>query len=134
MYNGLLAAYRDSPNSWPNLIMILLSALNELPSNITSMSLSVLSGNQSSFDLVPAGQLDLAESQLFGQPVMPGVNASQTGSSADINALNGTVVNGGNATDGEGWGRALQRMVANRYIASALCSWLVFCVQLVDLR
>ncbi|KAJ3917985.1 glycoside hydrolase family 37 protein [Lentinula edodes] len=113
----------DSPNSWPNLIMILLSALNELPSNITSTSLSALSGNQSSFDLVPAGQLDLAESQLFGQPVMPGVNASQTGSSADINALNGTVVNGGNATDGEGWGRALQRMVANRYIASALCSW-----------
>ncbi|KAJ3829344.1 trehalase [Lentinula raphanica] len=113
----------DSPNSWPNLIMILLSALKELPSNVTSTTLSTLAGNQSSFDLIPSGQLNLTESQLFGQPVMPGVNASTTGVSADINALNGTVVNGGNATDGEGWGDALQRMVANRYMASALCSW-----------
>ncbi|KAJ4482484.1 glycoside hydrolase family 37 protein [Lentinula aciculospora] len=113
----------DSPNSWPNLIMILLSALSELPSNITSTSLSNLSINQSSFDLIPADQLNLTESQLFGQPVMPGINATQTGSLADINALNGTVTNGGNATDGEGWGAALQRMVANRYMASALCSW-----------
>ncbi|KNZ73310.1 Trehalase [Termitomyces sp. J132] len=40
-----------------------------------------------------------------------------------INRLNGTVLNGGNATDGEGWGKALERQLANRYITSAFCSW-----------
>ncbi|KNZ74974.1 Trehalase [Termitomyces sp. J132] len=40
-----------------------------------------------------------------------------------INKLNGTVLNGGNATDGEGWAKALERQLANRYIASAFCSW-----------
>ncbi|KAJ3998822.1 glycoside hydrolase family 37 protein [Lentinula boryana] len=127
-YNGsfpttFLETGLQCPNSWPNLIMILLSALKELPSNITSTSLSTLSGNQSSFNLIPPEQLNLTESQLLGQPVMPGVNASMTGVSADINALNGTVINGGNATNGEGWGPALQRMVANRYMTSGLCSW-----------
>ncbi|KXN82841.1 Trehalase [Leucoagaricus sp. SymC.cos] len=42
---------------------------------------------------------------------------------ADINALSGTLVNGGNATDGEGWSHLLQRELANRYITSAFCSW-----------
>jgi alpha,alpha-trehalase len=42
---------------------------------------------------------------------------------ADINKLNGTVFNGGNATSGEGWAFALQRELANRYMASAFCSW-----------
>ncbi|KAE9396136.1 glycoside hydrolase [Gymnopus androsaceus JB14] len=67
--------------------------------------------------------LPLNESQLSGQPVRPGVNASASGVSADFNELNGTVVNGGNATDGEGWGSALQRMMANRHVTSVLCSW-----------
>jgi len=43
---------------------------------------------------------------------------------SDINALNGTTVNGGNATgQNEGWASALQREVANRYVASVFCSW-----------
>ncbi len=47
----------------------------------------------------------------------------RTGSGADINALSGTFVNGGNATAGEGWRDALARGLANRYFTSALCSW-----------
>ena len=31
--------------------------------------------------------------------------------------------NGGNATNGEGWAMTLQRELANRYLASAFCSW-----------
>ena len=46
-----------------------------------------------------------------------------TGPKADINRLNGTVLNGGNATSGEGWAMTLQRELANRYLASAFCSW-----------
>ncbi|KIK69866.1 glycoside hydrolase family 37 protein [Collybiopsis luxurians FD-317 M1] len=113
----------DAPDSWPNLQYIVLQALRALPSNLTSATLSSLSANQSSFDLIPSGQIGIPESQLFGQPVRPGVNASQTGSSADINARNGTVANGGNSTEGEGWSSALQRMLSNRVIAGALCSW-----------
>ncbi|EEB92972.1 hypothetical protein MPER_08439, partial [Moniliophthora perniciosa FA553] len=82
-----------------------------------------LSSNQSTFNLIPAGQLGLEESQLPGQRVTASTNASVTGAAADINRLDGTVQNGGNATSGEGWARTLQRELANRYIASVLCSW-----------
>lgn len=46
-----------------------------------------------------------------------------TGPGADINTLNGTVVNGGNSSSGEGWTATLGREVANRYFTSVLCSW-----------
>jgi len=73
--------------------------------------------------LVPPGQLGLSEAELPGQPVAAGHNSTTTGPSADVNHLNGTVFNGGNATEGEGWARALERQLANRYYASSLCSW-----------
>jgi alpha,alpha-trehalase len=88
------------------------------------------SNNQSSWDLIPSGQLGITESQLPGQPIHAGStelqNATTTGAGADLNTLNGTVVNGGNATQGEGWAQTLQRELANRYMASAFCSWYVF--------
>ena len=52
-------------------------------------------------------------------------NATKTGPGADVNTLSGTIVNGGNATQGEGWGQTLQRELANRFFASAFCSWYV---------
>jgi alpha,alpha-trehalase len=55
--------------------------------------------------------------------MLAGNNASAAGAAADINMLNGTVINGGNAINGEGWAQALQRELANRYMASAFCSW-----------
>jgi len=100
-----------------------MQALRALPVNITSESLPTPTGNQSTFNLIPDGQIALNESQLPGQPIRTGVNASMTGADADINRLNGTVFNGGNATDGEGWAMVLQRELANRYMASAFCSW-----------
>ncbi|KAF9265183.1 trehalase [Marasmius fiardii PR-910] len=112
----------DAPNTWPPHQYIALQALRALPSNITSNALPNPAG-QSSFNLVPAGQLGLDESQLPGQPITTNANATATGTGTDINRLNGTVFNGGNATQGEGWGQQLQRELANRYIASALCSW-----------
>ncbi|RDB14875.1 Trehalase [Hypsizygus marmoreus] len=112
----------DAPNTWPPHQYIALQALRALPSNITSGPIPTPSGNQSTFDLIPAGQLGLSESQLPGQPLHAG-NATTSGSAADINRLNGTVANGGNATEGEGWAKALERQLANRYMASAFCSW-----------
>ncbi|ETW82190.1 glycoside hydrolase family 37 protein [Heterobasidion irregulare TC 32-1] len=43
-----------------------------------------------------------------------------------LRAMNGTVVNGGNATEGEGWRDVLARELANRYFSSAFCSWCVY--------
>ena len=102
---------------------IALSALSALPSNITSDPLPTPNSSQSTFDLIPSGQIGVSEDALPVQAIAVGKNASQTGPSADINKLDGTVTNGGNKTDGEGWAATLQRELANRYIASALCSW-----------
>lgn len=113
----------DAPNAWPPHQHIIVEAFNALPANVTTGAIPTPSNGQSTFSLIPAGQLDLSEDQLPGQAVIGGGNASKTGTAADINTLNGTIVNGGNATDGEGWARALQRQLANRYFASALCSW-----------
>jgi len=113
----------DAPNSWPPHQYIALEALRALPANISSGSIPQPTTGQSTFSLVPSGQLGLDESALPGQGVYGGKNASKTGSGADINALNGTYFNGGNATNGEGWRDVLARGLANRYITSALCSW-----------
>ncbi|KAH9932786.1 glycoside hydrolase family 37 protein [Epithele typhae] len=113
----------DAPNAWPPHQYIVLQALRALPSNVTSGSLPTPSNGQSTYSLIPSGQIGIAENALPVQALSPTVNASATGSNADISRLDGTVVNGGKKTDGEGWASALQRELANRYLASALCSW-----------
>ena len=117
---------RDAPNTWPPHQYIILKALAALPSNVTSGPIPQPASGQSTFSLIPAGQLGLAETDLPHQPLHDNVNATSSGPGADINKLNGTVVNGGNATDGEGWAQALSRQLANRYFTSALCSWYAF--------
>ncbi|RPD56072.1 glycoside hydrolase family 37 protein [Lentinus tigrinus ALCF2SS1-7] len=113
----------DAPNSWPPHQYIALEALRALPSNVSSGALPTPSSDQSTFSLIPDGQLLVSEDALPKQSLIGNNNASTSGSSADINKLDGTVFNGGNKTDGEGWAATLQRELANRYIASALCSW-----------
>ncbi|EGN97904.1 glycoside hydrolase family 37 protein [Serpula lacrymans var. lacrymans S7.3] len=116
----------DAPNTWPPHQYIALQALRALPSNLTSNPLPTPPSNESAYSLVPVGQLALTEAQLPGQPLrgpQANQNVTQTGPGADLNALNGTVVNGGNATAGEGWNHVLQRELANRFFTSALCSW-----------
>lgn len=114
----------DAPNTWPPHQYIILEALKALPSNITTSALPTPPSNSSTYALVPEGQISVAEDALPGQPIGgAGKNATKVGPAADISRLDGTVVNGGNATAGEGWAHALQRELANRYFASALCSW-----------
>ncbi|KAI0060461.1 glycoside hydrolase family 37 protein [Artomyces pyxidatus] len=113
----------DAPNAWPPHQYIALQALRALPANISAGSIPTPPSNSSTFALVPSGQLALSEDSLPGQPLTGTKNVTRTGPDADINGLNGTVVNGGNATVGEGWRDALARGLANRYFTSALCSW-----------
>lgn len=74
--------------------------------------------------------MGMSEDQLPSQGLTPTVNSTRVGPGADVNRLTGTVVNGGKAVDGEGWAQTLQRELANRYIASALCSWYVVMILL----
>ncbi|KZT11812.1 glycoside hydrolase family 37 protein [Laetiporus sulphureus 93-53] len=114
----------DAPDAWPPHQYIILQALRALPDNVTSSSLPQPATNESTYSLIPQGQLNIAEDDLPGQFVISlSGNATKTGPGADVSRLDGTVVNGGNATKGEGWGGVLQREVANRYMTSALCSW-----------
>jgi alpha,alpha-trehalase len=113
----------DAPNAWPPHQYIALEALRALPANVSTGAIPQPPTGQSAFALVPTGQLGVDEEALPAQEITTGKNASKTGSSADINALSGTFVNGGSATSGEGWRDALARGLANRYYASALSSW-----------
>ncbi|KAJ3558853.1 hypothetical protein NP233_g11413 [Leucocoprinus birnbaumii] len=115
----------DAPNTWAPHQYIVLQALRALPANVSGGALPTPGQGNSTFNLIPSGQLGLAENQLPQQPRINSQagNFTSTGSGADVNTLNGTVVNGGNATDGEGWSQRLQRELANRYITSAFCSW-----------
>ncbi len=119
----LMAILRDAPNAWPPHQYIVLKALQGLPAYVSQGNLPQ---QASTFSLVPNNQLGMSESDLPPQPISKTVNASTTGSAADIHKGSGTVWNGGNATSGEGWSKTLQRELANRYFTSALCSWWVF--------
>jgi alpha,alpha-trehalase len=107
--------------------MLFYLSSSALPFNLTTTALPSPATGQSSFSLIPSGQLSLTEAQLPGQPIRveygAPVNASVIGPSADINTNGATVVNGGRARQGEGWAEELGRESANRYFASAFCSW-----------
>ncbi|KAH9850179.1 glycoside hydrolase [Lenzites betulinus] len=114
----------DAPNAWPPHQHIILQALRALPGNLTTDPLPTANASASAFDLLPPGQIGVDQDALPGQPITgTGTNATKAGNAADVSRLNGTVVNGGNPTSGEGWATALQRQLANRYVASTLCSW-----------
>lgn len=121
--NVVTPCSRDAPNAWPPHQYIALQALRSLPSNITSNAVTQPTSGGNTFGLVPTGQLGLTEDQLPPQRLSPSTNATRSGPGADINKQAGTVVNGGTALNGEGWARVLGRELANRYFASALCSW-----------
>ena len=112
---------RDAPNAWPPHQYIIINALRAIPTNLSTTPVPSPASGQTTFSLIPSGQLDLTADQLPGQPLrVSGTNATV---GDDLNKLNGTVVNGGNATSGETWSQTLQREMANRYFTSALCSW-----------
>ncbi|KAJ7505883.1 trehalase [Mycena galericulata] len=114
----------DAPNAWPPHQYIALQALRSLPANLTSGAIPTPAAGQNTFSLVPAGQLGITEAELPVQDITAAQNASTSGAAADVarGSVNGTVVNGGNATSG-GWADALGVQLANRYFASVLCSW-----------
>ncbi|KAF9781674.1 Six-hairpin glycosidase-like protein [Thelephora terrestris] len=94
------------PNAWPPHSYIALEALRSLPSNLIMNAVP----NGKSFGPVPSGQLGITQDQLPFQPIR-GTNSTST--REDVSKLNRTVVNGGTAVNGEGWGQTLQRESVN---------------------
>ncbi|KAG5645457.1 hypothetical protein DXG03_006002 [Asterophora parasitica] len=118
----------DAPNAWPPHQYIVLQALRALPANLTSDPLPSPSDKQSTFDLIPQGQLGLSEDKLPVQSIhIKGAttNATTSGPKADLNRVNGTVWNGGAAVQGEGWAKALERELANRHATGGSIEGLV---------
>src|SRR5579863_10166377 len=76
----------DAPNAWPPHQYIALEALRALPANVSSGAIPQPPTGESAFALVPSGQLGLDENALPAQVIRNGVNATTTGSGADINA------------------------------------------------
>ncbi|KAJ7119784.1 Six-hairpin glycosidase-like protein [Mycena epipterygia] len=116
----------DAPNAWPPHQYIALQALRALPANVTKGAIPAPAAGQNTFSLIPAGQLGVLEDALPAQGLSASANASASGPSADSSRglTNGTVVNGGNGTAvSAGWADALGVQLANRYVASVLCSW-----------
>ncbi|KAF5362886.1 hypothetical protein D9758_007155 [Tetrapyrgos nigripes] len=118
----------DGPNAWPPHQYIILAALRLLPGNLTSKIAPIPPINESSFALIPEGQLNKTEDELWTEPLYPYVRSNLNGLGADVNFVQEirgrTVLNGGEPQgEQEGWGDMLQRELANRYLASALCSW-----------
>ncbi|KAJ7072067.1 trehalase [Mycena amicta] len=114
----------DAPNAWPPHQYIALQALRALPANVTNGAIPIPASGQNTFSLIPPGQLGVDESALPVQALSSSTNASTSGAAADVNTgANGTVFNGGNATSSGGWAVALGNQLANRYVASVVCSW-----------
>ena len=113
--------WKDFPNSWPQHIYFALEGLANLveacPPETTDGDLP---SSNNSYTLIPANQLGLTEEQVPLQTLGGNRTAPRA---LDINTVNGTVTNGGNKIEGEGWASQLQRELANRYISSAYCSW-----------
>ncbi|CAO1630002.1 unnamed protein product [Parajaminaea phylloscopi] len=120
-------------NSWPPLVQVAIDALRNLPANLTAGQGAVPAPN-GSFALLPRNgtlnQYGLEESELVIQNLV-GTNTSLWSSDSVVGqtpASNGTnstttLVNAGEATANETWSEELTRLLTNRYIASALCSW-----------
>jgi len=119
LYPCLQRSRADFPNAWPPHIYFALEALANVPANVSTESMPAAPGNNS-WNLLPDNQLGITQDQL---PLQTNSRNNTVPVGTDISAGNGTVYNGGNATTNEGWAKALQREVANRYVTSVFCSW-----------
>ncbi|KAJ9480331.1 putative Neutral trehalase (putative) [Pseudozyma hubeiensis] len=121
----------DFANAWPPHTYIALEALRNIPDMLGAGP--QLAAENGTFALVPmvngTNQLGLSEDGLPVQGLEnePGSSINRTLAGAtDPNDPSVEVVpllNTGNNTSGESWRDELVRELANRYVASALCSW-----------
>ena len=94
----------DMPNAWPPHQQIILEALSKLPSDLSTKPLSkLISGEERGQEIEK--QLKRRAEDLF-------TVSDQASSPEDLKEH-----------EGETWTQTLQRALANRYMASVLCSW-----------
>ncbi|GAK65251.1 glycoside hydrolase family 37 protein [Moesziomyces antarcticus] len=121
----------DFANAWPPHTYIALEALRNLPDSLSAGP--QLPAENGTFALIPmtngTNQLGQTEDSLPIQPIeyQPGsmINETQAGATDPNNPEQevNPIMNVGNSTTGESWRDELVRELANRYVASALCSW-----------
>lgn len=137
-YNGTIPASLvatgqqwDFANAWPPHTYIALEALRNLPDSLAAGP--QLPAENGTFSLIPMvnGTNQLGQSldtlPIEGIENEPGSALNKTlagatdpnNSTQELNPL----LNVGNSTTGESWRDELVRELANRYVASALCSW-----------
>lgn len=121
----------DFANAWPPHTYIALEALRNVPDILAQGQ--QLSAENGTYDLIPSSngtnQLGQTQTTLPIQPLEnePGSMINETAAGA-TNSSDPSVeidppLNVGNYTSGENWRDELLRELANRYVASALCSW-----------
>ena len=94
----------DMPNAWPPHQHIILEALSNVPSELATKPLSKIFGGKGPFTQdTLLRQLHMTEEDLKGL------------TSSERTELK--------ERQGETWAKTLQRILANRYMASVLCSW-----------
>ncbi|EPQ31954.1 uncharacterized protein PFL1_00153 [Pseudozyma flocculosa PF-1] len=141
-YNGTMPASLlktgqqwDEPNSWPPLVYIALQSLRSVPAMLARGT--ALPAPNGTFDLIPSesfggsnsvNQLGQTEETLPPQPVEYSNSTVDVTDAGATQADNPTLhvdplMNAGNETTTESWRDELVRELANRYVASALCSW-----------
>ncbi|EST04817.1 Glycoside hydrolase, family 37 [Kalmanozyma brasiliensis GHG001] len=121
----------DFANAWPPHTYIALEALRNLPDMLASGA--QLSAENGTFALIPMvnGTNQLGQTQdtlpVQGLENEPGSMINETSAGAtdpsDPSVELTPALNTGNNTSGESWRDELVRELANRYVASALCSW-----------
>lgn len=121
----------DFANAWPPHTYIALEALRNVPDILGAGA--QLAAENGSFALIPMhnGTNQLGQTQdslpVQGLENQPGsaINETLAGATDPNNAAVELkpALNTGNTTSGESWRDELVRELANRYVASALCSW-----------
>ena len=128
-YNGtvpasLLATGQqwDAPNAWPPHTYIAIKALENLPSNITSASFGNFSNGVLDYNAFISNQTGLAKDQLPKQSIVGTNGMADTNLTSAVTSFN-QLEHVGQVTSNASWAEGLAVAIANRYTASAYCSW-----------
>lgn len=119
LYSNYLVHLQDFPNVWPPHAYIVLQAYKNLPQSISIGNFTTFVEKAADFSFLPPGHFGLDEASLPKQPKFDGSGPVAPGLAF------GTSGNVGNLDKykTKSWHEGMAETIANRFIASAFCSW-----------